>query len=391
MPTRPRRGWKLIRDEKSHQLLDGDALELSLSLRPDGRTRLHVDMDMQGADAVSYRKFMADLAVYYRGGELPELEYTYREYRAALTASDPGPSDEDRQWWDERIPELAEPPTLPLVPLSDQADPRRSIRLWHIFDVPTRDALFAAAHRRGLTPAMAVAASYSNALAKWSTNRRFLLNLPMFGREPFHPDVEKLVGCFTSSLMLDIDLSRSGTPAERTRVVQETLHSTASHSSYPGLSVLRDLGRHRGTQTLAPIVYTSALGLGDLFAGEVTDQFGASVWTISQGPQVLIDAQATPLANGLMINWDVRVDAFRPGVADAMFAFHLAELSRLATDDSAWDTPDPPSRSRGRARYSRSGEQHHCTAQRRGPARRVLPQRAGHRPMRPQCSAATVT
>ena len=64
----------------------------------------------------------------------------------------------------------------------------------------------------------------------------------------------------------------------------------------------------------------SALGLGDLFAGDVTDQFGEPVWTISQGPQVLVDAQATPLADGLMINWDVRVDAFPPGVPEAMFA-----------------------------------------------------------------------
>ena len=331
-----------IRDEKSHQILDGDVLELSLSLRPDGRTRLHVDMDMNAADAVSYRKFMADLAVFYRGGDLPELGYTYREYRAALTAADPGPTDEDLRWWAERLPELPEAPALPLIPPAEQPDPRRSVRLWHIFDVPTRDALFAAAHRRGLTPAMAVAASYSNALARWSSSPRFLLNLPMFGREPFHPDVDKLVGCFTSSLMLDIDLSGAHTPAQRARAVQETLHHTARHSSYSGLSVLRDLGRLRGHQVLAPIVYTSALGLGDLFAGEVTDQFGTPVWTISQGPQVLIDAQATPLADGLMINWDVRVDAFRPGVADAMFAYHLAELTRLATDDAAWDRPDPP-------------------------------------------------
>ncbi len=331
-----------IRHQKSHQILDGDVLELSLSLRPDGRTRLHVDMDMNAADAVSYRKFMADLAVFYRGGELPDLGYSYREYRAALTASDPGPSDEDVRWWAERIPELPEAPALPLVPPAEQADPRRSVRLWHIFDVATRDALFAAAHRRGITPAMAVAASYSHALARWSSNSRFLLNLPMFGREPFHPDVERLVGCFTSSLMLDIDLTETRTPAQRARAVQETLHNTARHSSYSGLSVLRDLGRHRGNQVLAPIVYTSALGLGDLFAGEVTDQFGAPVWTISQGPQVLIDAQATPLADGLMINWDVRVDAFRPGVAEAMFAYHLAELTRLATDDAAWDAPDPP-------------------------------------------------
>ncbi|HET8969487.1 MAG TPA: amino acid adenylation domain-containing protein, partial [Candidatus Nanopelagicales bacterium] len=105
---------------------------------------------------------------------------------------------------------------------------------------------------------------------------------------------------------------------------------------------LRDMSRHRGSQTLATIVYTSALGLGNLFAGDVTDHFGAPVWTISQGPQVLIDAQATPLADGLMINWDVRTEAFRPGVAEAMFAYHLAELRRLATDDAAWDEPDPP-------------------------------------------------
>lgn len=331
-----------IRHEKSHQILDGDVLELSLSLRPDGRTRLHVDMDMNAADAVSYRTFMADLAVFYRGGDLPELGYTYREYRAALSATDPGPSAEDLQWWAERLPELPESPALPLIPPAEQRDPRRSVRLWHIFDVATRDALFAAAHRRGITPAMAVAASYANALARWSSGPRFLLNLPMFGREPFHPDVEKLVGCFTSSLMLDIDLARTRTPAQRARAVQETLHNIARHSSYSGLSVLRDLGRHRGNQVLAPIVYTSALGLGDLFAGEVTDQFGAPVWTISQGPQVLIDAQVTPLADGLMINWDVRVDAFRPGVADAMFAYHLGELTRLATDDAAWDAPDPP-------------------------------------------------
>jgi mycobactin phenyloxazoline synthetase len=174
---------------------------------------------------------------------------------------------------------------LPLVPPAEQSDPRRSVRLWHVFDVPTRDALFDAAHRRGITPAMAVAASYSNALARWTSGSRFLLNLPMFGREPFHPDVEKLVGCFTSSLMLDIDLSETRTPAQRARAVQETLHTTARHSSYSGLSVLRDLGRHRGSQTLAPIVYTSALGLGDLFAARSPSSSACRCGRSPKGPR----------------------------------------------------------------------------------------------------------
>jgi mycobactin phenyloxazoline synthetase len=330
-----------IRYAKSHQILRGVVLEITLSLLPKGRTRLHVDMDMSAADAVSYRNFMADLAEFYAGHDLPELTYTYREYRTAFTEAMPT-TDEDRQWWAERIPHLPEPPALPLVPAAEQADPRRTVRRWHFFDAATREALFAAAQRRGITPAMAIAGSYAGALAKWSTTPHFLLNLPMFGREPFHPDVDRLVGDFSSSLMLDVDLTGAHTPTARARVLQESLRASAGHSSYPGLSVLRDLTRHRGLPTLAPFVFTSALGLGELFADVVTEQFGTCVWHISQGPQVLLDSQATEFDGGLLLNWDVREDAFRPGVIDAMFAFHVDELLRLAHDDAAWDALDPP-------------------------------------------------
>lgn len=333
---------EIIRDAKSHQILDGEVLELSLTLLPGGRTRVHVDLDMQAADAVSYRNFMADLAALYSGERLPELGYTYRQYRSAFTAQYPVPSEDDKRWWTGRLPHLPEPPAPPLVPLSEQADPRRNTRRHHFFDAAAKESLFAAARRRGITPAMAVAASYSGVLRRWSAHSHFLLNLPMFGREPYHPDVDKLVGDFTSSLMLDIDLTGTHTAAERAQVVQDSLHASARHSSYSGLSVLRDLTRLRGTQVLAPFVFTSALGLGDLFAGAVTEQFGTPVWHISQGPQVLLDAQITPFAGGLLLNWDVREDAFRPGVVDAMFAYHLAELNRLAADDAAWDRPDPP-------------------------------------------------
>ena len=58
----------VLREAKSHQHLDGQVLELTLSLLPGGRSRLHVDLDMQAADAMSYRTLMADLAALYRGG-----------------------------------------------------------------------------------------------------------------------------------------------------------------------------------------------------------------------------------------------------------------------------------------------------------------------------------
>lgn len=330
-----------IRDAKSHQQLDGAVFELDLTLLPGERSRLHVDLDMQAADAMSYRTLMADLASLYQGQELPALGYTYRQYRSAVEAEEARPQparDAARQWWAQRIPQLPDPPSLPVT--GDRRS-RSSTRRWHWLDPRTRDALFSRAQARGVTPAMTLAASFANALARWSTTSRFLLNVPLFGRQPLHHDVDSLVGDFTSSLLLDVDLTGTRTAAGRARAVQDAMRAAAAHSAYPGLSVLRDLGRHRGAQVLAPVVFTSALGLGDLFGRQVSDQFGTPAWIISQGPQVLLDAQVTEFDGGVLVNWDVREGIFAPGVIDAMFAYHIDELIRLAAADDAWDAPGP--------------------------------------------------
>lgn len=329
---------------KAHQQLTDQVFELSLTLLPDGKTRLHVDLDMQAADAMSYRTLMADLAALYRGVELAPLAYTYREYRMATTqsAQEPNPrADADRQWWGERLPELPDPPRLPLVPVAEQNDPRHTTRRWHWLAPDVRDALYAAARRRGITPAMALAASFSDALACWSAGQRFLLNVPLFGRDQRHADVDRLVGDFTSSLLLDVDLTDAATATARCGVLQDAFRSAAAHSEYSGLEVLRDLSRHRGTQVLAPVVFTSALGLGELFGSAVLETFGTPGWINSQGPQVMLDAQVTEFNGGVLVNWDVREDAFPDGVIDAMFARHIAELERLAGDDTAWEAPTP--------------------------------------------------
>ncbi|HXO81164.1 MAG TPA: condensation domain-containing protein, partial [Mycobacterium sp.] len=105
-----------IREAKSHQQLDGQVFELTLSLLPGKSSRLHVDLDMQAADAMSYRTLMADLASLYRGQPLPELGYSYPEYRREIVRQEAGPRpahDADRDWWSQRIPELPDPPKLP--------------------------------------------------------------------------------------------------------------------------------------------------------------------------------------------------------------------------------------------------------------------------------------
>lgn len=189
---------------------------------------------------------------------------------------------------------------------------------------------------------MMFAAAFSHTLACWSSTSRFLLNVPLFGREALHPDVDSLVGDFTSSLLLDVDLTGTADAVSRAHTVQDAMRTAAAHAGYPGLSVLRDLARHRGTPVLAPVVFTSALGLGELFGSDVTESFGAPSWIISQGPQVSLDAQVTEFDGGVLVNWDVREDVFPAGVIDAMFAHHVDELQRLASSGDAWVQLDPP-------------------------------------------------
>ncbi|KDF00236.1 peptide synthetase [Mycolicibacterium aromaticivorans JS19b1 = JCM 16368] len=329
-----------IRSEKSRQQLDGQVFELTLTLLPGRRSRLHVDLDMQAADAMSYRALMADLAALYRGDTLTDIGYTYQQYRQQVSL--PDRYDADRQWWSDRVPDLPDAPALPVVPTAQQTDPHRPGRRWHWLDPHTRDGLFDRARRHGVTPAMTLAASFADTVGSWSADPRFLLNVPLFGREPLHPDIENVVGDFTSSLLLDVDLAAADTPSQRARVLQHTMHEAAAHASYPGLSVLRDISRLRGTPALAPVVFTSALGLGELFSADVTTQFGTPDWIISQGPQVVLDAQVTEFAGGILLNWDVRESAFRPGAIDAMFAHHIDEVQRLARDDDAWDSRRGP-------------------------------------------------
>ncbi|MFB9832647.1 amino acid adenylation domain-containing protein, partial [Actinoallomurus acaciae] len=341
-PDEIERGLARERETRSHAMLDlaaGEVFATALSLLPGGRTRLHLDVDMVAADAVSYRILLADLARHYDdpGRPAEPAGFGYLDYLAARAAARERSLTRAREHWAARLDTLPGAPELPTLAPGERRPrvTRRSI----VLDAGERAALEAAARAYGITPAAAVATAFAETLGAWSATPRFLLNVPLFDREPLHPDVPGLVGDFTSSVLLDVDLSTELPLADRARAVQSRLHADAAHAAYSGLEVLRDLGRRRGEPVLAPVVFTSALRLGELFAPEVRDRFGDPVWIVSQGPQVLLDAQVTEVDGGLLVNWDLRADAFPDGVTDAMFDAFAGLVRRMAHAPAAWREP----------------------------------------------------
>jgi mycobactin phenyloxazoline synthetase len=328
-----------LRELKTHQRLrieEGQVIDVTLSLRDEGRSRLHLDIDMLAGDALSYRVLASELAAAYHGVTLSAPGYSYRRYRTERQP-DPAAHERDRDWWQRRLPEMPGAPELPTVPLGDRTAAHRTVRYDHWMSPEAKQMLVSGAHQRGITPAMALAAVFADTIGGWSSQSRFLLNVPLFHRESVHPDVDRVIGDFTSSIMLEVDITADVSVADRARQLQRTMYESGSHAAYSGLEVLRDLGRYRGEPVLAPVVFTSALDLGELFADNVIETFGTPVWIISQGPQVLLDAQVTELRGGLLLNWDVRESAFPPGLIDAMFVTFTEAVERLAGGDAGWD------------------------------------------------------
>ncbi|WP_331767528.1 amino acid adenylation domain-containing protein [Embleya sp. NBC_00896] len=334
-----------IRDECSHQTLDiesGRVFDLRVTLLPGDRSRLHLDVDMVAADALSFRVLLADLAhLYAHPDRVPaELGYDYRSYLAARPPRRRAAAERAGAYWHERIPDLPGAPELPLRG-PRPADLSRVTRRHLWLTAEERGHWSARAHAHGVTPAMAFATAFAGVLAGWSATPRFLLNVPLFDREDLHPDVPRLVGDFTGSVLLDVDMSKPRSFLDHARALQTRMHHDAAHADHSGLHVLRDMARARGEQVLAPIVYTSALGLGELFDPDVRRLFGEPSWILSQGPQVLLDAQITEVRGGLLVNWDIRENAFPDGVADAMFAAYRELVTRLGTAEADWRLPIP--------------------------------------------------
>ncbi|MFD8339112.1 amino acid adenylation domain-containing protein [Streptomyces solisilvae] len=342
-----------LRERNTHarpDLTAGEVFQAALCLLPDGRTRLQLDLDMMAGDAMSLRVLLSDLRRFYEyPGDVPaELGLDYCQYLTEHGHGRSAERDRHAAWWQERLAHLPRAPRLPttvdpLTPVrAEDTALTHSRRLHHWLDPEAKGALVRAARRHGLTPAAALATAFAEVIAAWSGSGRFLLNLPLFDREMYTPDVARLVGDFSSSVLLDADLSAPLPFVRQARQLQERLQDGIAHGAYSGVEVLRDLARVEGAPVLAPVVYTSAIGLGEIFEQDVQKSFGRPVWIISQGPQVFLDAQVTELDGGLLLNWDVRDGVFEPGVPDAAFDAYRRLITGLVADASAWARPVGP-------------------------------------------------
>ncbi len=341
-----------IRAALSHRQMDiteGEVFDVRLTYKPaamGGGCRLHFNLDMIAADAMSLRILLDDLASLYLDPQhpLPALELSFRHYqqlRAQWSEETPQKLrfEEDKKWWLQRLDDLPGAPVLPGAGRVEMNGEHTVVRRYRWFDAKMRQRLEARAREHHLTLPMMIAASFAEVLTQFSDEEDFILNVPLFNRQMLHQSVSGLVGDFTSSVLLAWQGSRPGSFLERAHRMQEQFRQDVSHAHFSGVEVLREAARVQGQQQFAPVVFTSALGLGELFSERVQQAFGQPGWIISQGPQVWLDAQITELNHGILINWDAREASFPSGTLDLMFNQFIALLKQLTETDRSWQLP----------------------------------------------------
>ncbi|MBC1236572.1 non-ribosomal peptide synthetase [Nostoc sp. 2RC] len=334
---------EVMREQMSHEVLPAEQWPLfRIRATPidEQRTRLHLSFDALIADAWSVFLLMREWLHLYNNSEfvLPSLQLSFRDYvLGEATLKNTPQYQRSQEYWFNRLDSLPPAPELPLAKnpngvtnprfqrRSSQLSPEQWRKLQH------------RAQQFNLTPSGVLLTAFAEILSQWSRNPKFTINLTLFKRLPLHPQVNEIVGDFTSLTLLEVDYSIPQSFSNHAQQLQQQLWQDLDNGYISGLQVQRELSRQRQSYQFMPVVFTSTLGLESLGQDtSILSQLGEIVYSISQTPQVWLDNQIREQNGTLIFNWDAVEELFPPGLLDQMFAAYCDLLQRLITSDTIW-------------------------------------------------------
>lgn len=335
-----------ICDRMSHQVLSVEQwplFEICATVLSDRKLRLHISFDLLIGDAWSYQIIGRELAELMQNLDslTTPIDLSFRDYVLAEVAlRDSQLYSRSLEYWQNRLATFPLSPGLPLeknlVAVTNPRFQRRTGKL----EPETWQQLQNQANQAGITPSGILLAAYAEILTVWSKNPRFTINLTLFNRLPLHPQINQVVGDFTSLNLLAIDNSGKDSFAVRAKRIQQQLWDDLDHRYVSGVRVLRELAQiqERNLGALMPVVFTSTLSQDSQDLSSPLDWLGETVYSSSQTPQVYLDHVVSEAAGALVFYWNAVEELFPVGLLDEMFAAYCDLLKRLANEDEIWQT-----------------------------------------------------
>ncbi len=331
-----------IRDEMSHQVLPCHIWPLfDIRVSDLGTTqRLHLSIDLLIADLGSLMMVMQQWKAIYDGRYIdPPPTITFRDYvLAEKKFEQTAPFQDAQRYWLDRLHQLPPAPNLPLAKAPRDVAQGQFVRRAFKLERERSQTLKKHASQSGLTVTVALIAAFSEVLARWSASTQFTLNLTCIRRLPVHPEVDRLVGDFTSIMPLHVDATPRASFKERAAVIQRQLWADLDRRWADGIEILRHLRRVAGQSLGFPVVFTSGADLKAAgYDASSFTAFGDIVYSVSQTPQVWLDHQVIEIGDALYLSWDAVDELFPHRLIDDMFCAYRTLVKRLADSAAPWD------------------------------------------------------
>ncbi|AFZ17608.1 non-ribosomal peptide synthetase [Allocoleopsis franciscana] len=351
-----------IRNQMSHQVLPADTwplFDIRVAKLDKSKARLYISLEVLIGDGWSFEILLGELADLIQNPDiyLAPYELSFRDY--VLAEIDLRNSQlylKAQEYWQSRLASLPSSPELPLDKSPATVKYPRFLRRSGKLAPDTWHCLKRRATEANLTASGILLAAFAEILTVWSKSPRFTINLTLFNRLPLHPEVNQIVGDFTSLNLLAVDNSQQESFAQRSQRIQKQLWQDFDYRYFSGVKVLRELARRqkRQSEALMPVVFTSRLTQENLSREKLTkpqignapneqslssiDRLGKLVYALSQTPQVYLDLQVSEREGTLVLDWDAVEEVFPPGLLDDMFAAYCDFLNRLAHEEDLWQT-----------------------------------------------------
>ncbi|CAN0430466.1 unnamed protein product, partial [Ectocarpus fasciculatus] len=173
-----------------------------------------------------------------------------------------------KEFWLSRLSTLPSGPEIPMSVESKSVSGRFQNQHRWLSATEWRRAKSNCANYGVTVPAILLAA-YSLIIARWSKNKRFLLNILQCLRHQVHPDVNRVVGNCSSTILCDINMESNvlGSPGldflTAVQRVAKELSQNLEHASMSGVDVMQELNRTQGRtfQAVAPFIFTTPIGV----------------------------------------------------------------------------------------------------------------------------------
>ncbi len=304
---------------------------------------LHFSIEFIIADWTSIWMLLSQFEKLYFGeiSEISDIDVSFRDYVIAEQKMKKTRSyEKDKKYWTDKLNDFPARPMLDVITGQERGEvrfERKCVR----FSPDEWNKIKNYALENGLTPTTLVMMIYAAALERYSQNKRFAINLTLLNRHPFHADINKVAGDFTSLFLLDIDFENELSFLDNARSTGEKLFEGIDHNCYSGVEFMREISRRNGSDAaFMPYVFTSAVGLSSSMKDDlVRGQMSGS--GISQTPQVFIDCQVMDGSFGMQVNWDIRKGVFSDSMTEDMFALFSEILHSIIKGQLV--LPDYPS------------------------------------------------